>query len=130
MGRSEYNAVRRDASPLECSVDFHHGLYRPACRLVLEPGAKEVQVLTLTRHHALRRSVPLGKGAKSRGETVLPTKAVRALCATPLREPLTIEAEGITIVTTMGTRSQTFEAHWRRTEPARASTRRATGHGA
>ena len=32
------NAVRRDASPLECSGDFRHGLLRPALRRFFAPG--------------------------------------------------------------------------------------------
>ncbi|MCY4635089.1 MAG: hypothetical protein OXG04_11410 [Acidobacteria bacterium] len=87
-----------------------HGKNTPACRLVLEPGAKHVQVLGPTRHDPLRLNVPLGDNDTKPGETVLSARAVRALCAAPLRAPLTIEAEGMTIVTTIGKRSQVFEA--------------------
>ena len=82
----------------------------PACRLVLKPGSKHVRVLALRPDHALRLDVPLGDGEAEPGETVLPAGAVRALCAAPLRAPLTIEAEGLTILATAGRRPETFEA--------------------
>ena len=82
----------------------------PACRLFLEPRAKHVEVLVLSRHHALRLNVPLGDNDTKPGETVLSAAAVRALCAAPLRARLSIETEGTTIVTTIGKRSQVFEA--------------------
>ncbi len=89
-----------------------HGADTPACRLVVKAGAKSVQALALTQHYALRLNVPVGTGANEPGDTTLPAGAVRALCAAPLRAPLTIEAEGITIVATIGKRSHTFEAPW------------------
>ena len=95
---------------LTMGLGDEHGGQTPACRLVLEAGAKSLQVLALRPDYALRLHVPLTSAENEPGDTTLPAVAVLALCAAPLHAPLSIEAEGVTIVTLMGKRCQTFEA--------------------